>query len=81
MGPNGITTEKTGRVNIESADLKPYHALFNKLQDQTIKLLMPRCHLVRLSMDQMLYRQGDISNGCGYLIVFGMIELSNLPSS
>ena len=31
-------------------------------------------------MDQVLFRQGDISNGCGYLLVYGLIELSDMPS-
>ena len=43
--------QKTGQVKIESADLKPYHPLFKKLDDVTVKLLLPRCHLVRLQTD------------------------------
>ena len=59
--------------------MKPYHPLLQKVSDEAGKLLMPKCHLLRLQIDQVLYKQGDDSNDCAYLIIYGVIELTSLP--
>lgn len=68
---------RTGLVHIGVKDIKAYHPLFQKLSDDAMELVLSKCFLIRLKKDQVLYKQGDSSNGCGYLILYGFVELAD----
>ena len=51
-----------------------YHDFFCKISSQAVKLMLKNWHLIKLSQDQLLYKEQDTPLGF-YMVIFGKIVM------
>ena len=51
-----------------------YHSFFCKISSQAVKLMMKNWALIKLSQDQLLYKENDTPLGF-YIVLFGKIVM------
>jgi len=68
------TIAKENKVHVGSIELMRFHPFFNKLSYYAVKDFLQSCNLIKLRLNQLLYRQAD-QNLCVYIILFGKLVL------
>lgn len=61
-------------VSVSVVNLMKYHCFFGKISSQAVKLMMKNWHLIKLSQDQLLYKENDTPLGF-YMVIFGKIVM------
>ena len=51
-----------------------YHDFFAKISSQAVRLMLKNWYLIKLSQDQLLYKEGDTPLGF-YMVLFGKIVM------
>lgn len=61
-------------VSVSVVNLMKYHDFFAKISSQAVKLMLKNWHLIKLSQDQLLYKENDTPLGF-YIVLFGKVVL------
>ena len=51
--------DKRKVINVSVVNLMKYHSFFGKISSQAVKLILKNWALIKLSQDQLLYKEND----------------------
>jgi len=61
-------------VSVSVVNLMKYHHFFGKISSQSVRMLLKNWYLIKLSQDQLLYKENDTPLGF-YIVLFGKIVM------
>lgn len=66
--------DKKKVVSVSVVNLMKYHNFFAKISSQSVRLMLKNWHLIKLSQDQLLYKENDTPLGF-YIVLFGKVVM------
>ena len=66
--------DKKKVISVSVGNLMKYHNFFGKISSQAVRLLLKNWYLIKLSQDQLLYKEHDTPLGF-YIVLFGKIVM------
>lgn len=66
--------DKKKVVSVSVVNLMKYHTFFAKISSQAVRMILKNWHLIKLSQDQLLYKENDTPLGF-YVVLFGKVVM------